>query len=214
MLDGSSTDIKRMVNVIQDRADWVTDITPTIYILTDINQYSLSVGFDIQQLLEFLRLPCLPEVCWLNPIPRFLPTQSLLLSEEQWGNRWLFHRVTTAFTSIPMVWIRIFFLRSWCLDGGISSFIVIRVTVTPNWSTIRFEGLKFECFTSHKMWLYSVTLERGSALYTDSECYSLWNMMALATNNRNSSVLKNKTVTKAQSTDALVYAYMTVVRWK
>ena len=37
-------------------------------------------------------------------------------------------------------------------------------------------------------------------------------MMALATNNRNSSVLKNKTVTKAQSTDALVYAYMTVVR--
>jgi hypothetical protein len=37
-------------------------------------------------------------------------------------------------------------------------------------------------------------------------------MMALATNNRNSSVLKNKTVVKTQSTDALSYAYMTVVR--
>jgi hypothetical protein len=37
-------------------------------------------------------------------------------------------------------------------------------------------------------------------------------MMALATNNRNSSVLKNKIVVKAQSTDALSYAYMTVVR--
>jgi hypothetical protein len=37
-------------------------------------------------------------------------------------------------------------------------------------------------------------------------------MMALATNNRNSSVLKNKTVVKAQSTDALSYAYMPIVR--
>jgi len=37
-------------------------------------------------------------------------------------------------------------------------------------------------------------------------------MMALATNNRNSSVLMNKKIVKTQSTDALSYAYMTVVR--
>jgi len=37
-------------------------------------------------------------------------------------------------------------------------------------------------------------------------------MMALATNTRNSAVLKNKTVVKTQSTDALGFAYMTVVR--
>jgi len=36
--------------------------------------------------------------------------------------------------------------------------------------------------------------------------------MALATNNWNSSVLKNKKIVKIQSTDALGYAYMTVVR--
>jgi hypothetical protein len=36
--------------------------------------------------------------------------------------------------------------------------------------------------------------------------------MALATNNRNSSVLKNKKIVKTQSTDALVYAYMPIVR--
>jgi hypothetical protein len=36
--------------------------------------------------------------------------------------------------------------------------------------------------------------------------------MALATNNRNSSVLKNKKIVKILSTDALGYAYMTVVR--
>jgi len=37
-------------------------------------------------------------------------------------------------------------------------------------------------------------------------------MMALATNNRNSSVLKNKKIVKTQSTDALGFAYMTVAR--
>ena len=37
-------------------------------------------------------------------------------------------------------------------------------------------------------------------------------MMALATNNRNSSVLMNKKMVKTQSTDALGFAYMTVVR--
>jgi hypothetical protein len=36
--------------------------------------------------------------------------------------------------------------------------------------------------------------------------------MALATNNRNSSVLMNKKIVKTQSTDALSYAYMTVKR--
>jgi len=37
-------------------------------------------------------------------------------------------------------------------------------------------------------------------------------MMALATNNRNLSMLKNKKIVKIQSTDALCFVYMTVVR--
>jgi len=63
MHEGSSTDIKRTVNVIRNLACRVIDITSPMHILTDINQYSLSVGFDIQRLLEFPRLLYLPEIC-------------------------------------------------------------------------------------------------------------------------------------------------------
>ena len=51
--DVGSTDIKRTVNVIRNLAYRVIDITSPMNILTNINEYSLSVGFDIQRLLEF-----------------------------------------------------------------------------------------------------------------------------------------------------------------
>ena len=59
------------------------------------------------------------------------------------------------------------------------------------------------------MWLSIVTLNSAFGIYTKSEQYILWTIMALTTNNRTNSVLKNK---HKVSTDAVAYAYATVVR--
>ena len=61
------------------------------------------------------------------------------------------------------------------------------------------------------MWLPIVTLISAFGIYTNSEQYILWNIMALTTNNF-SSALKGKKSRSAQRTEAITYAYMTVVR--
>ena len=62
---------------------------------------------------------------------------------------------------------------------------------------------------SHNKWLFSVTLNSAFGIYTKSEQYILWTIMALTTNNRTNSAMKNK---RKVSTDAVAYAYVTVVR--
>ena len=59
------------------------------------------------------------------------------------------------------------------------------------------------------MWLLLVTSVSGFGIYTKSEQYILWTIMALTTNNRTNSAMKNK---RKVSTDAVAYAYATVVR--